>query len=72
MLTRGHVIHAILRCLEPECGWSSEDYKTGQREASIHARVYAHVVSGEVGRHVEYQPEPKDIECAARRLRAAP
>ena len=72
MKTSGHVVHAILRCTEPDCGWSSEDYTTAQREASVHSRVYGHKITGEVGRHVEYIPEEKDIVRANRRRRNAP
>ena len=45
-------VHAVARC--DDCGKEFQNYKNAQALAAQHAKVYGHVVRGEVGLAFEY------------------
>ena len=52
------VVHGMATC--QDCGWFTQTYKNAQATAAIHARVWGHHVTGELGIYFSYIGDNKD------------
>lgn len=52
MTFRKYIVHFIAEC--KDCNWHTEDFITGQKAASEHARKHGHFVIAETGHYCEY------------------